>query len=277
MGVETDISWTDHTWNPWWGCVKVSPACDHCYAETFSKRVGFSETGSQFPIWGKDSQRRFFGDKHWDEPVKWNAALRKSNSIRARWNEPPLRERVFCASMADVMEGREDQHESLIRLFNLIDQTPNLDWLLLTKRPQNFNRLLPLDWREKAQPNVWPMTTVEGSKYLWRIKAMMEVPAVVYGISAEPLLEGFPLPKEFLDLGKRGWVIVGGESGRSARPMQTGWAKNLRDQCVEAGVPFHFKQFGEHDASMARVGKKKAGRLLDGREWNEFPGASNVR
>ena len=97
MGSNSEISWTDHTFNPFWGCTKVSPACDRCYAETFSKRVGYSETGSKFPIWGKDAKRRFFGAEHWEEPLKWNGAAEKEG----------VRKRVFCGSMCDVMEESE--------------------------------------------------------------------------------------------------------------------------------------------------------------------------
>src|SRR5579859_1859246 len=120
MAANSKISWTDHTFNPWWGCVKVSPACDHCYAESFSKRVGQN-------IWGVDSPRRFFGDKHWTEPLKWNRDALKDFGRPAR---------VFCASMADVFEVRDDLIPHRIRLFDLIKDTPNLLWNLLTKRAQ---------------------------------------------------------------------------------------------------------------------------------------------
>ena len=114
MGTETAISWCDHTFNPWWGCVRVSPACQHCYAETFSKRVGLK-------VWGPESDRRFFGPKHWAEPLKWNTAAVKAG----------VRRRVFCASMADVFEDRADLLNERLRLFQLIEDTPQLDWLLL--------------------------------------------------------------------------------------------------------------------------------------------------
>lgn len=123
MGKDTGITWTDSTFNPWWGCEKVSPGCTNCYAATFDKRVGGDH-------WGAKAGRRFFGDKHWREPEKWNRDAAKSGE----------RHRVFCASMADVFEDRDDLVQPRIRLFHLISETPNLDWLLLTKRPENIRR-----------------------------------------------------------------------------------------------------------------------------------------
>lgn len=312
MGDKTAIEWCDKTFNPWWGCTKVSPACDRCYAETFSRRIGFSESGSKIPIWGKDAERRFFGDKHWAEPLKWDARLRQMNVGRARWNEPPVRERVFCGSMCDVMEDRRDLDAPRSRLYDLIEATPSLDWLLLTKRPQNFRRFLPKEWLKQSRPNVWLMTTVESADYLWRIDALKGSPALVHGLSVEPLLGPMPTLGEYLDGIE--WVIVGGESGHGARPVHPDWVRSIRDQCAAAGVPFLFKQWGEwqngssylykrslRDAvvlndgtvyelgtkdrrgdhfenwplyspcMMARVGKKAAGRILDGVEHNGFP------
>jgi protein gp37 len=285
VGEDSKIEWTHHTFNPWWGCVKVSPACDRCYAESFSRRVGFSDTGAQFPIWGKDSSRRFFGDKHWAEPVKWNRDAEKAGERR----------RVFCASMADVMEDRQDLNPSRVRLYNLIDDTPWLDWLLLTKRPQNFRRFLPKTWLKEPRPNVWGMTTVESDEYHWRAFELLKTPFVIRGLSVEPLLAPLDLDKyelvcrawrhgftigTYLD-----WVIVGGESGHGARPMNPQWVRSIRNQCVAAGVAFHFKQWGEHAPvsgaafhiapPMEHVGKKKAGRILDGRTWDEMPAVTN--
>lgn len=299
MSANSKIEWTHHTFNPWWGCVKVSPACDHCYAERDSIRYGFSEAGAHFPIWGKGTQRRFFSEKHWAEPLKWDRAAAKAGE----------RQRVFCASMADVMEDNPDVHPARARLYNLIDDTPNLDWLLTTKRPQNFRRYLPPEWITNPRRNVWGLTTVESPEYLWRIDELLKIPFAVRGVSAEPLLGQIDLELDRFVLGTGGerrhdlsWVIVGGESGPGARPMHPDWARSLRDQCVAAGVPFFFKQWGEwspnkfefignprgerraihlHASSdhthighpMRPVGKKAAGRLLDGREWNEMPEA----
>jgi len=126
VGTSTAIGWTDHTFNPWWGCERVSPGCQHCYAETFAKRTGNA-------VWGKAAPRRFFGPKHWAEPVKWNAAA-------AARGVPEL---VFCASMADVFEPRDDLNAERARLFELIEQTPFLIWQLLTKRPEAVTELAP--------------------------------------------------------------------------------------------------------------------------------------
>ena len=261
MGIETGISWTDHTWNPWWGCTKVSPACDNCYAERDSKRYGHA-------IWGKDAPRRFFGDKHWAEPLKWNYSAARNGE----------RKRVFCASMADVMEDRMDLDTYRIRLWKLIEDTPNLDWLLLTKRPQNFRRMLPNSWSDMPRSNVWLGTTVESPAYLWRVDALREVPAVFHFLSMEPLIEAVPMIGNYLS--DIEWLIAGGESDggrRVARAVPADWYRQLRDAAVSRSIPFHFKQWGEHDGELVRIGKKAAGCELDGREWKEFPIPSEDR
>lgn len=273
MGKDSAIEWTDHTFNPWWGCVEVSPACDNCYARSLAQRYGHD-------VWGNDAPRRFFGDGHWNEPLKWD---RQAQSEGTRY-------RVFCGSECDVMEEREDLDPHRHRLYSLIQRTPHLDWLLLTKRPQNFRRFLPPAWVENPEPNVWGMTTVESSKYLWRIDALKGCPFVVHGVSIEPLLEDIPNLGEYLD--GIGWVICGGESGSKARALHPDWARRVRDFCITLEIPFLFKQWGElapfsrtdgihqlpfggyHPESkfgFIRLGKKKAGRLLDGVEWNQFP------
>lgn len=273
MGQNSKIEWTHHTFNPWWGCVEVSPACDHCYARTFSKRTGND-------LWGKDAPRRFFGDKHWADPVKWNAAAEKLGE----------RHRVFCGSMCDVMEDGKHLNPTRVRLYNLIDDTPNLDWLLLTKRPQNFKRFLPQTWMSRPRKNVWLMTTVESREYYWRIDALDSTPAAVRGLSIEPLLG--PMDDLIDHLYNIDWVIVGGESGPGARPMHPDWARSVRDQTRATGSKFFLKQWGEYSPltstdgvqctpfgdfdvktnfGFAKLGKKKSGRLLDGRTWDELP------
>lgn len=254
------IEWTHHTFNPWWGCVHVSPACDHCYAERFAGR----KTRTKEQLWGKGATRLIGGDDYWNAPRRWN---RRAEQLGVRY-------RVFCGSMCDVMERRSDLTLPRRRLFRLIEETPGLDWLLLTKRPQEFSKVLPKHWLERPRPNVWLMTTVENSDYLWRIEALMGVAAVVHGISIEPILGPVILPKRFLKVGNHAWVITGGESGPGARPSQIEWIRGIRDTCVAAGVPFHFKQWGEHGADLVRIGKKAAGRELDGRTWDQFPTAA---
>jgi protein gp37 len=254
MGSNSSIEWTHHTFNTHWGCTKVSPACDNCYAEAFSKRVGFSDTGSKFPIWGKDAERRFFGDKHWAEPLKWNRAAEKAGE----------RKRVFCGSMCDVMEDREDLFAPRRRLYNLIEATPHLDWLLLTKRPQNFRRFLPNEWLADPRPNVWGMTTVEGSSYRWRASALAETPFVVRGLSCEPLLEDINL-RQLLYTGLIHVVIAGAESGHGARRMDLNWVRSLRNQCGAAGAAFFFKQDADDR------GHKISTPELDGYRWTQMP------
>jgi protein gp37 len=261
MAANSKISWTDHTFNPWWGCVNVSPACDHCYAESFSKRVGNE-------VWGVDAPRRFFGDKHWNEPLKW------SRTALATFGRPA---RVFCASMADVFEDRAELEPHRERLWRLIADTPNLLWNLLTKRERmirNYSAIV------KHRPNVRIGVTVENQTYDHRI-----VEGVSW-ISAEPLLGRLDLVRGGFTLlepvksptGKvwpgMKWVIVGGESGAGARLMELDWAIDLIQQCKAAGVAVHFKQTG--DVLARKLGlKDKSGK--DPSEWpkelqiQEFP------
>jgi protein gp37 len=286
MGKETKIEWTHHTFNPWWGCVKVSAACDNCYAETWAKRLGES-------VWGPESGRRFFSDAHWREPLKWNAEAKSQGT----------RQRVFCASMADVFENRKDLIPSRVRLLKLIEDTPHLDWLLLTKRIHLVKKQLPKGYVFPS--NVWLGATVENQAAAGkRIKYLLEfqTPAVRF-LSCEPLLGPLDL-REFLQRGTQGtridWVIAGGESGHGSRPMEPQWPDDLRRQCTAARVPFHFKQWGhwapaelagdsvtrktvirivQHGGSevkLAAVGKGKSGRLLGGKHWDQFPKANRA-
>lgn len=291
MGDKTGIEWTDHTFNPWWGCAAVSPACKHCYAETLAARFGVE--------WGIKAERKPASEKYWRKPVAWNAAAEKAGQ----------RARVFCASMADVFEDRRDLDPYRARLFALIEATPWLDWQFLTKRPEAVMRLVPERWRDGFPHNVWMGTTVEDQRRAdERIPHLLGIPATVRFLSCEPLLgavdfrevPGFN--RVGLDL-SRWWVIAGGESGTGARPMHPNWARSLRDQCANAGVPFFFKQWGEwaprdptmgddqprirltdagedgssldskgsNDVWMQRVGKKAAGALLDGVEHKASP------
>lgn len=266
MGKLSDISWCTGTFNPWWGCQFVggSPACAPdpgedgavCYAKTWDARTGGDH-------WGADKPRRFFGDKHWAEPIKWDRAAAKDG----------IRRRNFCMSMGDLFEGRPDQQPHLQRLWGLIPITEWTDWLLLTKRPQLIRSLYPDAWLASPRSNVWMGTTTENQKWLdIRWPFLRDIDAYVRWLSIEPLFGRMVLPQSFLSLGESAWAIVGGQSGHHAVPMDVQWVRYLRDQCVEASVPFHFKQLGEHDADMVWVGRKKAGRELDGRTWEEIPG-----
>lgn len=225
MGKNSKIEWTHHTFNPWWGCTRVSEACKHCYAEAWSKRVGKK-------VWGPKAPRRFFGDTHWNGPRKWNAEAGASGE----------RARVFCASMADVFEARKDLDEARERLWTLIEETPFLDWLLLTKRPERILRAVR--WKDEWPANVWIGTTVEDQESAEkRLPHLALVPAAVRFISAEPLLTDLEISKW---LGSSvNWVITGGESGPHARPSSPSWFRGLLIQCMQANVPFHFKQWGD--------------------------------
>lgn len=244
MAQNSRIEWTHHTFNPWWGCCKVDCACARCYAERFAcERL-------QLPIWGPTAERRFFGAAHWLEPLEWNRKAERAHE----------RHHVFCASMADVFEGRRDLDPYRERLWNLIDVTPSLVWLLLTKRPQNILRMVPAKWLKHPRDNVWVGTSCGQQKAAKELLPhLRRVPAKVRFLSVEPLLEAVQL-----DLAGVDWVIVGGESGPGARPMKAEWVRDIREQCQAAGVPFFFKQWGG-------VNKKKAGRLLDGRTYDEMP------
>lgn len=280
MAQNSSIEWTDHTFNPWWGCSKVSPACLHCYAETWAKRVGQK-------VWGIHSPRRFFGDSHWGEPIRWNAEALASG----------VRRRVFCASMADVFESRPELIKEREKLWTLITATPDLDWLLLTKRPQNILRFAP--WAEEWPDNVWAGTTVENQHWARiRLPQLLAIPAKRRFLSCEPLLGPLDLSKWISGRLKKlhpiDWVIAGGESGPKARAMLPGWARDLRDQCRYASIPFHFKQWGHWVPAqketgsatefwdeverklikMEPLGKKLAGRFLDGKTWDQIPKAA---
>lgn len=277
MGENSKIEWTTHTFNPWWGCVKVSEACKHCYAESWAKRVGQ-------PVWGPKANRRLFSKNHWKQPERWN---RLSEGLLER-------PRVFCASMADVFEEREELKEPRERLWELIERTPNLDWLVLTKRPQNVRRLA--GWGNDWPSNVWLGTTVEMQHRAEELLPHLAAnPAKVRFISAEPLLGRLAI-KPWLG-STIDWVITGGESGPKARPASPAWFRDLHTQCMEANVPFHFKQWGDwapgdgmnlparkvireqfadDGTRMMRVGKKIAGRELDGAEWDQFPKARAI-
>jgi protein gp37 len=271
MGKNSKIEWTHHTFNPWWGCTRVSEACVHCYAESWSKRLGKK-------LWGPKSPRRFFGENHWKEPRKWNVEAKKTG----------IRPRVFCASMADVFEKRKELGEWRERLWKLIQETPDLDWLLLTKRPELVLEMVP--WGNAWPQNVWIGTTVEDQESAEkRLPFLAEIPAKIRFISAEPLLGPLDL-KQWLRP-SIDWVIAGGESGAHARPSSPAWFRKLLLDCVESGVPYHFKQWGDwapqnaktktesrkrastldDGTVMIRIGKTAAGRLLDGKTWNGLP------
>lgn len=311
MSANTKIEWADHTFNPWVGCTKVSLGCDHCYAEAWDRR--FVVTGHAMR-WGAEKPRKRTSAANWRQPLKWN---REAGARGIRY-------RVFCASLADVFDN-EVPTDWRRDLYALMESTPHLDWLLLTKRIGNARAMLNEcafgRWGAAPLPNVWLGSTVVNQTEADRdIPKLLATPAAKRFLSIEPLLGPVDIQAAIDRMPWRigggdaclHWVIVGGESGPHARPMHPDWARSLRDQCVGAGVPFHFKQWGEwvdcdnctaddaaykgkadcwvdpdgsaHDGAlgvdfmggtyaMYRVGKKNAGRLLDGRTWDESPQA----
>jgi protein gp37 len=290
MAEDSKIEWTDATFNPWMGCVKVSDGCKHCYAEYFGRRYKKAQ-------WGPDAERVKTGEAYWKQPLAWDKKAAAQGT----------RTRVFCASLADVFEDNDQLVAWRAELFELIMQTRHLDWLLLTKRPGNVNDMVPAQWRNvnRWPLNVWVGTSVENQDAAdSRIPELLRVPALTRFLSCEPLLGpvdlsqylyccpscGAPRPErlgcccsyceEFPSLRGISWVIVGGESGPHARPMDPEWAVTLRDQCVAARVPYFFKQWGEwgprkvwdkDGASLKKYGKFANGRELDGQVWSQIP------
>lgn len=314
MGENTKIEWARHTFNPWYGCQKVSPACDSCYAEGWAKRSGLVE-------WGPHAARRRSSPTAWKQPFKWDKAAKTAGE----------RHSVFGPSLGDIFDNQVDP--SWRRdYFDVIRATPNLIYLLLTKRPQNIIKMC--EAADGLPPNVGLGTTVEDQQ-----RADLNVPALLRAkrslsplfafLSCEPLLGPIDLvdsdgayafgtmtvrlPKRKPDIhppitydsslghaiGSLGgsiaynndgidWVIIGGESGGNARPMNPVWARSLRDQCAVSDVPFFFKQWGEwvsvsevegegphfsfpDGRTVRRVGKKRTGATLDGVEHKAFP------
>lgn len=277
MAEKTGIQWTDHTANFWWGCMKVSPGCANCYAEAWSKRYGRA-------IWGPAATTARWRTKGpWRDILRWDARAAADG----------VRRRVFAQSMSDFFEEHPQLDEWRVEACAILAGLKHLDVQLLTKRPENIRRMLPAAWWEEWPAHIWVGTSVENQEMAdRRIPHLLGVPAAIHFLSVEPLLGLVDLPYRMewssdedwanngpphVTLGiseepdsQIGWVIVGGESGPQARPMRPAWARSLRDQCQAAGVPFFMKQNGEF-LDGVRVGKKRAGRLLDGREWNEFP------
>lgn len=241
----SQINWTRHSFNEWIGCAHKSEGCRHCYAQMLASRW-------YKMAWGPGTQRKRTSEANRKLPYRWNRAAVDAGE----------RHRVFTASMADIFD-EEVPLEWLGDLLAKIDGTPNLDWLLLTKRASSIKKRLKElgEWNRWPRPNIWLGVTAENQRRADdRIPPLLEVPAVVHFLSAEPLLGPISIPL----IGEIDWVIVGGESGNSPRPMHPDWARSLREQCVEEGRAFFFKQCGGRSP-------KSAGRLLDGREWSQFP------
>lgn len=234
MAIKSSIEWTESTWNPLTGCTKVSPGCKHCYAERMALRL------------------QAMGQANYADG--FNLTLHEDAlELPLRWRKPQT---IFVNSMSDMFHARVPR-EFILRAFDVMQQASWHRFQVLTKRSERLARLSAfLPWAE----NIWMGVSVENDSYTYRIEQLRETGAAIKFLSLEPLLG--PLDK--LRLGQIDWVIVGGESGPRARSMNLDWVTSIRDQCTEAGVPFFFKQWGG-------VRKKKFGRLLEGRTWDEMP------
>ena len=334
MGTHTEISWCDHTFNPWIGCTKVSPGCANCYAKTRDDRKMLGPVSH----WGPGAPRHVTSESYWRQPVRWAEAAYRERT----------RKKVFTASQADIFDAEAPKLQRQL-LWNVIAKTCDwLDWQIVTKRPERIRDVMKEDGLERSffeTRKCWLITSTENQEYATkRIPELLSIPAAVHGISAEPLLGPINLqqiPEVCVEVQKEDdgtetrwhrdifqagdywrsehnessdgpfwygldWVIVGGESGPGARPMNPFWARSLRDQCKLADAAFFFKQWGEwaplpkdeepcasstaawpdgtigggnwkqnggFGETIHRVGKKEAGNLLDGREWKQFPEA----
>ena len=268
MGADTEISWATHTHNPWRGCTKVSSGCLNCYAEARDKRF---EGGAH---WGPYNPRIRATPDYLRQPYRWEAAAERVGT----------RPRVFCASLADVLD-----HQAPIEwrddLWKTIWLTPHLDWLLLTKRPENLAATLKrlhakrgVAWAGPDHPNGWPNvwlgTSVEDQPNAdHRIPLLQGVPATVRFLSIEPLLGPIDLDQAVRrDLGPIHWVIVGGESGPGARPMEWAWVRDIFAWCRRNGVAFHMKQAGRLQATPGDAKGTRWESIPPDLQYREFPG-----
>ena len=238
MAGTSTIEWTQSTWNPVTGCSKISRGCDHCYAERMARRLKAM------------GQRRYRnGFRVTLHPDVLPAPL--------SWRKPQM---IFVNSMSDLFHPKVPDG-FIRRVFDVMEEAERHTFQILTKRASRLADLAPnLPWPR----NVWIGATVEAAEYVSRIDSLRRVPAAVRFLSLEPLLSDMPdLPLDDID-----WVIAGGESGPGARPMRAEWVRTIRDECARAAVPFFFKQWGGAQ-------RTKAGRELDGREWDDYPTAVN--
>lgn len=236
---KTIIAWTNFSFNPWLGCVKVSDGCKNCYAESLTKnRMGLS-------VWGKDANRQRTSEGNWKKPLKWNKQAEETGQNL-----------VFCVSLADIFEDNAKLIQWRYDLFQLILQTPNLEWQILTKRPENINRLLPIELPQ----NVWLGTSVEDERVVERAEILKTTNAKIKFISYEPAIGALA---HAIDLTGIDWLIYGGESGPGYRPENKQWARDIMQLCRETGTAFFHKQSSAFRTEM--------GIELDGQIIREFP------
>lgn len=255
MSQNSPIEWTDSTWNPVTGCTKISPGCKHCYAETFAERFR-GVPGHPF--------EQGFDLKLWPERLE----------MPLRWKEPKM---IFVNSMSDLFHEKVPD-EYIEQVFQVMIKADHHIFQMLTKRSERMMQWTrdryrfvngKVNGRLLLPKHIWLGVSVENQKYTSRIRDLQQVPARVRFLSIEPLLGPVDLTSSML----RGihWVIVGGESGHKARPMNPQWAINVQRACERTGVAFFFKQWGAHNAAGERVGKKAAGRILRGKTWDAMP------
>jgi protein gp37 len=273
MGKFSGISWTHHTFNPWIGCTKVSEGCRYCYAEQWDKRFSDMKDDDGNSIaghWGPGAPRRVTSQHNWNDPIRWNREAVKNNTHF----------RVFCASLADVFdkEAPDGQRE---RLWPLVKQTTNLYWLILTKRPELINSMLPSDWGD-GYPNVWLGTSTEDQKTAdLRIGHLANVKAKIRFLSVEPQIENIDFTQWLTPKGENwvrpfDWMIFGGESGSEARKFDPDWIREPLLQAKKVDVKVFVKQMGSVWAAENGTEDKKGG---DPKEWpplfrcQEFPEA----
>jgi protein gp37 len=234
MAEKSIIAWTDNTFNPWMGCHKVSAGCKHCYAETLTKgRMG------RPGLWGANGTRARTGKAIWAKPYAWNRQAEKEQR----------RIRVFVASLADVFETHPAQQAEMQEwrddLWALIRECPNLDFQLLTKRPENIESMLPADWAG-GYDNVWLGTSIEDNRVAYRGEILTQIPAIVHFVSYEPAIGSL----DDLDLLHIEWLIVGGESGPGHRKLDLGWCYDIKARCAAHKTAFFFKQDSGHRTEM---------------------------
>jgi protein gp37 len=254
---ETSIEWTDSTWNPVAGCTIVSAGCTNCYAMEMARRLQAMGISKYKGLTRKSGKRTI-----------WNGVVREDANalnIPVRWKKP---RKIFVNSMSDLFHDRVSD-DFILRVWDVMRETPRHHYQILTKRPKRMGALL----RAKvptALPNVWLGTSVESGEVTERIDHLRKVPAAIRFISFEPLIA----PVGSVDLSRIDWAIVGGESGRAARPIQEAWIDDVYSQCVLHKTAFFFKQWGTWGKDNKRRSKKDNGREYRGREWDEMPNSA---
>lgn len=259
MSDSTAIEWTDSTWNPVTGCTKVSAGCDNCYAHRLAHRLLAETYRAKLPVVNTEANRADpFAVRVWPERL----------GIPSRWRDP---RRVFVNSMSDLFHV--DVDDGFVRdCFQVMLDEDQHVYQILTKRPSRAARFIKCQARglfpdEKLPAHIWIGTSVENQAADHRVRQLLDIPAKIRFLSCEPLIGPLDLTTHLTEGdGRNGihWVIAGGESGPGARPLDPQWARDLRDQCLEASTPFFFKQWGG-------LTPKAGGRELDGETWNEYP------